>query len=206
MYVYKGFNKDLACTLGQGTYQYAIGRTEETLEANCVRNGFHSVEEPISVLGWYPKDTDRYCLCVADGDIHEDDEGRISSTKITLIKELDRKRLALHECKFLMEHPDREYSNRIQRDTGKAVKDFVIVRGKNPKAAGKKGTMLCLLQEEQDSNHIQDFIALDVDGCEIQENVYYDITGKEILDDKERIAQAPGTVCHTGDDRKGKEK
>lgn len=53
MIAYKGFNKDLACTLGNGTFRYEIGKTYTESEAKCANTGFHCVEEPIEVLRWY---------------------------------------------------------------------------------------------------------------------------------------------------------
>ena len=35
MYAYKGFHKNLTCTMGKGTYQYEINKWYEEKEANC---------------------------------------------------------------------------------------------------------------------------------------------------------------------------
>ena len=50
---YKGFNKELACTLGKGVFRYQVGQTYKEELAECARTGFHCVEEPIEVLQWY---------------------------------------------------------------------------------------------------------------------------------------------------------
>ena len=56
---------------------------------------------------------------------------------------------------------------------------FAIVRGKNPTAKGRKGTLLLLLKECDKTSEIQEISAWEVDGKEYKENVYYDIAGKE---------------------------
>ena len=179
MIAYKGFNKNLQATMGKGIFSYEIGKTYEEASAQCVRTGFHCVEEPIEVLSWY-KDTDsRYCVVKAEGDIHEDGQERISCTKLTLIKEIDRIQLATHECRWMQEHPERKYSEHIAQNKGTADKYFVIVRGKNPMARGKKGAVLFLVKEYARSKKIKEIAAYEVDGKTIKENTYYDTEGKE---------------------------
>ena len=79
MIAYKGFNKDLACTLGKGTFQYVVGKTYREDAAKCVKTGFHCVEEPIEVLRWYSGNTARYCIVEAKGDINEDGNDKIAT-------------------------------------------------------------------------------------------------------------------------------
>ena len=87
---YKGFNKKLQCTLGKGVFQYEVGKTYEEEEANCARNGFHFVEEPIRVLDWY--EDGRWCMVDAQ-DVHEDGTDKVAAKKMTIIKELTLKQL-----------------------------------------------------------------------------------------------------------------
>lgn len=147
MIAYKGFNKDLTCTLGNGTFQYEIGKTYREEEAKCANTGFHCVEEPIEVLRWY-KDG-RYCMVEASGDVNEDGNDKISCTEMTILREITLQELGILECDWLARHPDRKCSNLIQKDEGIAdAGGIVIVRGKNPRAKGKKGSTLYLLREE----------------------------------------------------------
>ena len=52
---------------------------------------------------------------------------------------------------------------------------FVIVRGKQPKAKGRKNDLLILVQEEPDSNEIIYVNQLCVDGIRHKENEWYGI-------------------------------
>ena len=44
MRAYKGFNKDLVCTMGKGQYQYEVGKTYKEDVAKCANTGFHCVD------------------------------------------------------------------------------------------------------------------------------------------------------------------
>lgn len=181
---YKGFNSKLCARLGRGTYQFEIGKTAKEEKADCARTGFHCAEEPFDVLDYYGATSDRYCIVAPGGDVHEDAYGsRISCTELTLVKEISRRELAIEECKFLYEHPHRKYSNRVKKDKGEADCYFVLVRGKKPKAKGKKGTVLLLLREEPDNCEIAEVGIYEVDGKEIKADVYYGIDGKAAKDD-----------------------
>lgn len=48
---YKGFNKDLTCTMGNGTFQYKPGVWYKEEKAHCARTGFHATDNPLDVLG-----------------------------------------------------------------------------------------------------------------------------------------------------------
>lgn len=185
MIAYKGFSKNLTAKLGKGEFQFKMHETVEEKEAKCANIGFHCAEEPLDVLGYYSGKDDRYCVVKAEGDIHEDAHGsRISCTKMTLLKEITLQELAMAECTFLYNHPFREYSCMVQKDSGEAVTNFVIVRGKNPIAKGREGTNLFFLKEKDDSVEIIELGAYEVDGKEIREGIFYDIRGNEVKDDK----------------------
>lgn len=186
MIAFKGFNSDLTCTMGHGRFQYEIGKTYTEDEAKCAKTGFHCVEEPIEVLTWYEKG--RYCIVEASGDIHEDGDKKISCTEMRIVKEINILELAVLECRFLQKHPDRRYSRHVVRNYGTATvkTGFVIVRGKNPKASGEKGTYLFLLKESAKGNEIEDIAVFEVDGVEIKENICYRSTGKAVRSGKKR--------------------
>lgn len=177
MIAYKGFNKDLICTRGKGSYQYTIGTTYKEDTAKCASTGFHCVEEPIEVLRWYAASTDRYCIVRAAGDIHEDGCDKISCTEMTLLKEIDRRSLGLLECDWMMRHPERGYSSHVRKDVGIASKDnIVIVRGKNPKAKGDMGSTLFLVKEHKGA--ITDIGVYEIDGKDYLPGVYYRADGR----------------------------
>ena len=178
MIAYKGFNSTLACTMGEGTFQYEIGKPYKEEQCKTARNGFHCVEEPLEAIRWYGQNDSRYCLLEIGGDINEDGS-KTACTEMTILKELSRKELALHECIWIERHPDRETCKLVYKDEGVATNDFVVVRGKKPIVKGKKGTMLFLIQEFHNSNRIKRVTILEVDGVNTKPNTYYGIDEKE---------------------------
>ena len=169
MIAFKGFNKNLACTLGHGTFQYEIGKTYEEEEANCAKNGFHCVEEPIRVLDWYPNG--RWCV-VDVQDLHEDGSDKISAKKMKIVKEVSLHQLYAHEAAWIMKHPGRKCSTRVKKGTGTAEENnAVIVRGSNPKARGRKGSLLLLLREQK--GKVTEIFAYQVDGEKVKEMKWY---------------------------------
>lgn len=149
MIAYKGFNKDLVCTMGRGMFQYEVGKTYKEDKAQCAGTGFHCVEEPIEVLSWYSSKDSRYCIVIAGGDVHEDGNDKISCTEMTILKEVTLMELGMLECEWIIQHPKRTPSKKVERDEGEAAPDgIVIVKGKNPRARGKEGSVLFLLQEK----------------------------------------------------------
>lgn len=177
MIAYKGFNKDLSCTMGKGIYRYEIGRTYREETAMCAQTGFHCVEEPIEVLRWYAGRDARYCIVEVAGDINEDGYERISCTEMTILKEINLKMLGILECKWMLEHPERQYSNMVMRDEGEARKgDIVVVRGRHPKAAGELGSTIFLVKERK--GEIVNIGAYEIDGKNYLPDVYYRADGR----------------------------
>ena len=120
MIAYKGFNKDMVCTMGKGQFQYEVGKTYKEDRAKCASTGFHCVEEPIEVRSWYSSESSRYCIVDAGGDINEDGGNRISCTEMTILKEITLQQLGIMECKWMQEHPTRAYSRHVWKDCGQA--------------------------------------------------------------------------------------
>lgn len=179
MIAYKGFNKDLTCTMGHGRFQYEVGKTYKENEAKCAKNGFHCVEEPIEVLSWYKSGDSRYCMVEAGGDINEDGDERISCTEMTILKEVTLQQIGILECQWLKDHPWRKESRHVKREFGEAGKDgIVIVRGKHPKAAGQIGSTIFLLKEGKGTNEIEEIGVFQIDGQEYQQDVYYRVDGR----------------------------
>ena len=71
--------------------------------------------------------------------------------------------------------PDRPWCSLVCKETGVGNNGFVIVRGKQPKAKGRKNDLLILVQEEPDSNEIIYVNQLCVDGIRYKENEWYGI-------------------------------
>lgn len=188
MLAYKGFNKDLTCTMGKGRFQYEIGKTYEEDKAQTASCGFHCVEDPLAVLQWYNDKDSRFCMVKAEGDINEDGSGiRIACTKMTIVKELTRQQLILHGCKFMIDHPNRKPDGIVQKNEGSACNGIAIVRGRTPKAKGRIGDTLYLLKEGKD-HQIQDICVYEVDGKTIKPDTFYNIQGKEVRNREKRNA------------------
>ena len=173
MIAYKGFEKNLSCR----GYQFKRYGINETTEANCRQNGFHCAENPLDCLVHYPNwKKSTYFIVKAFGDLDEDDQDtKISCTKIELIEELDFPTLLLRGAAYMAIHPDRPWCSLVCKETGVGNNGFVIVRGKQPKAKGRKNDLLILVQEEPDSNEIIYVNQLCVDGTRYKENQWHGI-------------------------------
>lgn len=184
MLAYKGFNSRLQATMGKGTMQFQPGGTYEESECKCAKNGFHCAENPLCALSYYSAMDTRFFVVEAAGDINQDGTGsRISCTKITLIREITRIQLAVMACKYIERYPEREM------ESGHAVKnrgqcytagDFIIVRGKAPRAAGVEGSYLFLMQEAADSEEITGVYPILIDGKDYKKDTWYGIRGGKV--------------------------
>lgn len=184
MLAVKAFNSNLQATLGKGTVTMEAGKTYEEKEAKCAHNGYHCAEDPLCALGYYNKMDSRFFIVEAGGDINQDGCGtRISCTRLTLIKEITRIQLAALACEYMRKHPDREEEEtHFKKDKGNCTEkdDFIIVRGKTPKAKGVKGSYIFLLKEKKNSKEIQQIYPFYVDGKEVEENQYYGLRGEQL--------------------------
>lgn len=184
MLAYKGFTSNLQARMGNGRFQFEPGKTYEEAECKCAHNGFHCAENPLCALGYYNGMSDRYFIVNADGDINQDGyESRISCTRITLLKEISRIQLGALACEYFRKYPERDMESRLAvKNKGQCNNkgDFIIVRGKNPEAAGVKGSYLFLLKEKKDSNEIEGIYPVFIDGEEYKEKVRYGIRGEKV--------------------------
>lgn len=57
MKAYKGFNKDMTCR----DFQYEVGKTYETDEADLCNSGFHACENPLDCFRYYSPGKSKYC-------------------------------------------------------------------------------------------------------------------------------------------------
>lgn len=143
MKAYKGFNKDLTCTLGRGVFQYQEGVTYTEGEANCVKNGFHAAENPLDCLTYYPNwDNSVYYEVDAGGDIDEDGrDSKIACTELTLVKKLELDEFTVAAVKYMIQHPRRAWTVRSGKVNVRAEigipksETALIIRGKNPEIA-----------------------------------------------------------------------
>lgn len=76
MITYKGFEKGLICR----GYQFKANEVNVCEKAKTAREGFHSAENPLDVLTYYPNpETSEYWMCIAGGDVDEDGENAVGN-------------------------------------------------------------------------------------------------------------------------------
>lgn len=176
MIVFKGFNKNMTCTMGLGTFKYRIGKKATAAGAKTAQTGLHSTREPFGVLSYYSNLNDHaFCICEAGGDINEDELGRVASTELTPLKKITPQELAIYEAVFVQKHP--ELSDQHFGEIAEHNGYYAIARGKDPRAKGKKGTVICLLQEYRNSRKIKKLEIFEIDGRNYKAG-WYAIGGK----------------------------
>lgn len=184
MRAFKAFNADMSCTLGKGKYQYAEGMTFTESYAQAHETGFHCAEYILDCLKYYPESRDIViCPVEALGDIDEDGQDtKISCTILKVGQRLTWEEVVLEAIRYLIRHP-KFRDPQIKTEEGKSSGAYCIVRGKSPTAAGAKGTILGMIQEDP-RGKVQSVAIYKVNGKEIRPGRYYDIDGKEVRDVK----------------------
>ncbi len=177
MLAYKAFNKDLT---GQGGFQFEVGQTYETEEANRAKNGFHCAENPLDCFHYYSLD-DRFCEVEVDGDIDDGDYASVvAGTKITITKEITLKEMVEGFIEYMMNFPNENWImelNGIQVEKDKAEvegRGIAVARGVSPTVKGGKGSVLALVQEDENGTICGVWIE-EVDGKEIKPDKWYTI-------------------------------
>lgn len=178
MIAYKAFDIGLICR----GYQFRSDKVNITDKANCAKNGFHCAENPLDCLSYYPNwNNAEYWIVEAGGDIDEDDkDSKISCTRMKLIRKMSIKDFVAESLKYIYKHPRRELNNYVDENEIESASLFSIVRGLNPIAAGKKGTILGFAQENGYGSVIK-ISMIEVDGKCFKEDTFYDINGNEVF-------------------------
>lgn len=181
MLAYKGFHKDLSCTMGKGEFCYEPGKWYSEQEARCANTGFHATDNPLDVLGDYRNEEDRYFIVALRGNIDEDGiDSRIAAPEIMLLKELTIDELYHEGVVWMSKHPKAKPAGVIKRESGDANGNGnIVVRGKEPKAKGKKGDNLYIIREDRIGN-IVEIGTYKVDGRKILPDVYYNVKGRRV--------------------------
>lgn len=189
MIAYKGFNKNLTCTMGKGIFQYKPGIWYTEENARCARTGFHATDNPLDVLSYYGKKDDRYFIVELGGNIDEDGvNSRISAPRIKLVRELTKAELYQEGVVWMSEHPKAPLAGVVKKDRGDAEGDgAVIVRGKNPKAKGMIGDRLYMVKEDKEGM-ILEIGMYQVDGKSILPGIYYSERGEAVVQKRSRKA------------------
>lgn len=178
MFAYKGFHKDLTCTMGEGIFRYEPGKWYREDNAHCGKDGFHATDNPLSVLAYYSRSDDRFFIVNLRGNIDEDGtNSRISAPEIKLVRELTRDELYHEGVVWMAAHQKAPWAAVVEEETGDAHgSGNVIVRGRKPRAKGRIGDNLYIVKENK-NGEILEIGALRVDGKDYLPDTYYDVRG-----------------------------
>ena len=176
MIVCKAFEPGLVCR----GYQFHVG-LNTTDEANCRHNGFHCAANPLDCLSYYSNmDRAEYWLVDAGGDVDEDEyDSKVSCTELTILKQLSRKDFFMFALAYMCDHPLEKWNKRVNKEHGIAENGFVVVRGVDPRAKGKRGDILALAKESPDGSKILQIGLATVDGKSILANTWYGVDLKK---------------------------
>lgn len=158
MRAYKGFTPDLRSCLGGKPVQFKIGGVYEEEKSKTVRAGFHCCENPFECLTYYRYGKDRFCVVEAEGDIDEDQDERISCTRIKILKELSQQEFFLAGVAYMVSHPKRtgweKHSTGVEvakeYAEAKLPEEIAIARGANPAVEAVPGAFVGLIRERGD--------------------------------------------------------
>jgi len=172
MIAYKGFCPGLVCR----DHQFVMG-LNVTEKANCAANGFHCAENPLDCLTYYPNmGQSEYYLVDAGGDVDEDDhDSKISCTRLTILKKLEREEFFLHALAYMADYPNREWNCHVMPEFGSASDGFAVVRGIAPKAKGQMGDILAMAKEDPQTGKILQISLAQVDGKKVLPDTWYDV-------------------------------
>lgn len=189
---YKGIRKDMTTPCGGGRKKLKVGVWMEEKKADVARSGFHFSDNPMVALSFYGNpETDTWFIVLADGDIDEDEDGRLTCTRIKLAKELTLTEMVFAAMDYTVEHPVAKGGlwggSMITSENSWEDGAFSIVRGKNPMAKGRKGQIIGLLEEEIDSESIRSATIFTIDGKEYLPNTWYSLRKGKVhkLDERE---------------------
>ena len=187
MIAFKAFSKNLTSTHGdykKRDFYFEEGKTYVEEECKCARNGFHCAENPLCCLTYYKEDA-RYFIVKAEGDINQDGIGsRISCTKLTLVREISLLEMGVYACQYIQKHPKRKLESCYAvRDYGECNTEFLIVRGKQPAAKGKKGSVIFYLKEDSDGNIVK-ICPVEIGQDGYKANTVYEFKGGKIREKK----------------------
>lgn len=185
MLAYKGFHKDLNCTMGKGNFRYEPGKWYREEDAKCANTGFHATDNPLDVLSYYAGESDRYFIVNLRGNVDEDGvNSRIAAQEIMLVKELSKDELYRQGVIWISKHQKAPWAAAVKKESGDAQGNGnVVVRGRNPKAKGETGDNLYIIREDKAGN-IVEIGAFKVDGVNILPGTYYNAKGDAVIDKK----------------------
>ena len=101
MKAYKAFDKNLQCR----GFQYEVGKTYETDEADICSTGFHACEMPLDVMKYY---NDRFCEVELDANEQTDNDTKRVGKKIEIKAELSLAQLIKAQVEYVNEKVEAE--------------------------------------------------------------------------------------------------
>ena len=188
MIVYKGFHKNLTCTMGNGTYKYTPGELNVEESSKCRSTGFHACEYPLGVFRWYSNIKEsKYYKCEAGGSIDEvQNSTDLACSELTLLEELSLEQITYYALMWIATHPkspDWEclYSDVMASvDNASTSRGIAIARGQEPHAKGEEFGACLGFVEERDGE-IQAVRMIKVDNEKYMPKIWYACRGGEIV-------------------------
>ena len=114
MQCYKGFDKDLKCR----GFQYEVGKTYETDNADICRTGFHACENPLDVFGYYPPADSRFCMVDLDENSQTENDSKRVGKCIHIQTEIGLQGIISAGVKFILDKVDFSNANSKLTNTG----------------------------------------------------------------------------------------
>ncbi len=172
MITYKGFEKGLICR----GYQFKAGEVNVCEKAKTAREGFHSAENPLDVLTYYPNpETSEYWMCEAGGDIDEDgSDSKVSSTELMLLHETGISGLLLWGA--VVHRDSEDFAEANKRRFGRpaeASRGYAISIGADARAKGRDGDLLLIIGDDET-------VLMTVGEDGIKPGVWYNAHGEEV--------------------------
>lgn len=201
---YKGIRKDGQAVYGNGKKKLKAGVWLEEKRADVAKSGYHFSDNPLVALGYYgDPEKDTWYLVLADGDIDEDDSGRMTCTKIKLHKELTLAEMVFSAMDFMVEHPENEdqtYGANVFTECSWQDRPYAIIRAKEPMARGKIGQLIGMLEEETDSTDIRSATLFTIDGERYKPDTWYTLRKGEVIELNERKTSGNDSVDGEADE------
>ena len=201
MQCYKGFDKDLKCR----GFQYEVGKTYETDNADICRTGFHACENPLDVFGYYPPADSRFCMVDLDENSQTENDSKRVGKRIHIETEIGLQGIISAGVKFILDKVDFSNVNSNSTNTGdqsaatntgdcsaatntgdcsaavvNGTDSIAIVTGRDSKAKGSVGCWL-VLTERDDKLHIKEVRAVCVDGKDILPDTFYMLVDGKVV-------------------------
>ena len=195
---YKGFDKDLKCR----GFQYKVGETYKTDNAEACETGFHFCENPFDVFSYYTpsceKGVNRFCEVEGGGKIDKDCDGsKIACSEIKIGAEIKLDGIINAGVKFILDKV--KWVNNKDTNTGdcsaatntgyrsaasvEGKESIAIATGKDSRAKGALGCWIVLAERDEwngESYPILNVKAFKVDNLQVKADTYYMLVNGEL--------------------------